>query len=434
MKLTLQNEKENYTAQVVELKNVQKLPNSDNLQFVEVMGNICIVDLTVKDGDLGIFIPIESVVNREFLSKNNLFSDPFLNADATTKGYISSNCRIRATKLRGTISTGLIVKQSTFQSVYPDVELVVGTEFNYVGTNLFIDKYVPQNNTQGAAGSANKQKNKKEDGISKRLLPDQFRLHYDTPQLGKFIHNITPDTEITISEKLHGTSANFAKVLARKKLTIWDKLFKILGANVEETQYESVYASRSVLKNRYDGKYTPDVWGKWAERIAPFISNGFSIYGEIVGFENGGKGIQKKYDYGCAPSESELYVYRITYTAQNGQVTELSSLDIERVAGKMGLKVVPIHYRGKAKHLFPELVDDDIFAGLYDNFAVNFFKAMQEKYLEKKCTMCKSDVWAEGVCLAVEDLPNRPVFKLKSKNFILGETAERDKGEESAYE
>jgi hypothetical protein len=419
MKLKLIDGKENYTAQVVQLNNVRRLPNSDNLQFVEIMGNICIVDLSVKDGDIGIFVPIESVINREFLSKNNLFSDPFLNSDAKTKGYISANCRIRATKLRGTISTGLIIKKESFLKVYPQAELSEGQEFNYVGEALFIDKYQPQ--VTASKGSGNP-KEKKENTLSKRLLPDQFRLHYDTPQLGKFFHNITPDTEITVSEKLHGTSANFAKVLARKKFNIFDKVLKYLGANIQERDYEFVYASRSILKNRHDGQFTGDAWGRWAERISPFIDNGFSIYGEIVGFDKGGKAIQKSYDYSCPPNESELYIYRITYTNQHGQVTELSSIDIERVALKMGLKVVPVHFRGKAKHLFPEIINDE-------NFSENFFKALQEKFLEKKCKMCRSGVWAEGVCLAVEDLPARPVFKLKSKNFILGETAERDKGE-----
>lgn len=420
MELKLINGKENYTAQVVRLNNVRKLPNSDNLQFVEIMGNICIVDLSAKDGDLGIFVPIESIINREFLSKNNLFSDPFLNSDAKTKGYISPNCRIRATKLRGTISTGLVLKKESFLNVYPNAEISEGQEFNYVGETLFIDKYEPQVISLKSSGNP---KEKKENALAKRLLPDQFRLHYDTPQLGKFIHNISPDTEITVSEKLHGTSANFAKVLARKKLNIFDKVLKYLGANIQEQDYEFVYASRSTLKNRHDGQFTSDAWGRWAERISPFINNGFSIYGEIVGFEKGGKAIQKKYDYSCPANESELYVYRITYTSQNGQVVELSSIDIERIALKMGLKVVPVHFRGKAKHLFPEIANDE-------NFSANFFNAMQKKFLERKCGLCKNDVWAEGVCLAVEDLAPRPVFKLKSKNFILGETAERDKGEE----
>ena len=88
---------------------------------------------------------------------------------------------------------------------------------------------------------------------------------------------------------------------------------------------------------------------------------------------------------------------------------------------RYGLKTPLLHYSGKAKDLYPELSTEEHW---HENFLTNLIR----DYLEKKCKLCHKDVWAEGIVLR-KDVPNSwEVYKLKSFNFTMQESAELDKG------
>ena len=85
----------------------------------------------------------------------------------------------------------------------------------------------------------------------------------------------SPEDEVTISVKVHGTSAIFANILCNRKLSVWEKIKKFFGFKVQETEYGNVYSSRSVIKNQYinpnaDSYYKVDVRGAVNEVISPF--------------------------------------------------------------------------------------------------------------------------------------------------------------------
>ena len=85
---------------------------------------------------------------------------------------------------------------------------------------------------------------------------------------------------------IHNTSAIFAHVLCRKKLTFFEKVKKIFGVKVNELEYGDIFSSRSVIKNRYINPncgsfYSVDVWG-WADDvIKPYLDDGMTIYSYI---------------------------------------------------------------------------------------------------------------------------------------------------------
>jgi hypothetical protein len=191
-----------------------------------------------------------------------------------------------------------------------------------------------------------------------------------------------------------------------------------------EKEYRNIYNSRSVIKNRRDGKYTEDVWGEWAEKLFSGwkIEDQISMFGELVGFLSHSKQIQRGYDYGCDPGTNDFWVYRMTKTDEYGKVKELSFKEIQEYCSQHDLKTVPVFYQGIAKDLFPEIPVDD-------EWRKNFLSKLSEKYLEGDCQFCKNKVPAEGIVLRIESNEKKPALKLKSFRFKEKESGERDNGE-----
>ena len=63
----------NYAITVVEIKTTYPLEGSDFLNGTLIFGNQVIVSKDVKVGDIGLFIPVETQLSKEYLSENNLY-------------------------------------------------------------------------------------------------------------------------------------------------------------------------------------------------------------------------------------------------------------------------------------------------------------------------------------------------------------------------
>ena len=112
-----------------------------------------------------------------------------------------------------------------------------------------------------------------------------------------------------------------------------DKVAKLFGAQVVESQYDLVYASRRVVKNEYADQKTCDyydsnVWEIVANKYKDSLQDGITLVGEVVGYTPTGAGIQsmggKVYDYGCEVGKCDFIVFRINYTSPSGKVYEFS--------------------------------------------------------------------------------------------------------------
>jgi len=445
MKLYTKNTGSNYLAQIVTLPKPESHPNADRLRIVKSQGSTIIVGLNAKEGDQYILFPLEATINKKFLAFTNSFSDPLLNADGKTKGFFNDKGRVKAVKLRGVPSEGYLCPLEQFQAwvdslagvTSPDLPIQVGKEFdtlqysiriaNTNGTmteeELICEKYVPfQQQAKGPANQVKKDKTKRFD----KIIPGQFHFHIDTAQLKKNVHLIDMEDIITITEKLHGTSAIFSNILVKRKLSLIDKIAKFFGARVQEITYDNIYSSRAVIKNAYlyeedkrlNHWYKEDIWGMANARIKDCIEPGISIYAEIVGQLPNGSWIQKGYDYGTKPGEFEIYVYRITSTNAYCEVIEFTTNQIKSYCDKYNLKMVPIHYHGPAYALVP-LINR--------TFHEDLLEYLTQTYLEKPCGMCKNNVPAEGIVVTVERDQFTP-FKLKSWAFFEGETKALDDG------
>ena len=424
----------NYLAKVVQLNNLRKHPNADRLQAATIDGNVVYTDINAKDGQLYVYFPLESAINKEYLSFSNCFEDKTLNVDKDRKGYFQKTGRVRATRLRGEKSEGYIapvfnvnewlaVKGISFQIT----EEHVGVEFDVICDVLLCEKYINRDALLKAKRDKKTNNTKKVARVS-RLIEDQFHFHIDTPQLKKLVHEVDPNDYISITRKLHGTSAVISRVLCVKPLKWYEKLLKRIGINIVDTQYDLIYSSRKVVKNgymdpadaNYNHYYSSDIWGDCAKKYDACLKTGVSLYGEIVGYTKDGAPIQKGYDYGCKHGEFDFYVYRATITSATGDVYELSPLQMKSYCSKYGIKTVPEIYYGKAKDFY----DLDV----NEHWHQNFLQRLSDDYLEKDCDMCQTKVPDEGICLRVDKPLDIQVYKLKSFRFFEYETKMLDKG------
>src|SRR5690606_28359100 len=114
-------------------------------------------------------------------------------------GMFDANRRVRAMTLRGERSMGFFCPLTYIEKlgVNPERSLQVGDELEtFMGYDIS-KKYVIPPKPQAAVGKKGKQVHKK---VS-RLIPDQFRFHFDTSHLGRNLHKIQPEDLISISWK-----------------------------------------------------------------------------------------------------------------------------------------------------------------------------------------------------------------------------------------
>lgn len=425
---------ENYAATVVTIKNLIVLENCANVVHVSIFGNLVVVGKDTYVGEKGLFLPIETKLSDDFLHNNNLYRDNTKNKNIDEKGYFEDNGRIRCVKFRGHKSEGLFIPLGSllFSAETTDVaSLKEGDTFDEINGFKICEKYIPASNrTQSTKGSQNS--NKKIAKKVSRLVAGQFRFHQDTSMLGKNIWRIKPDSIISISNKLHGSSFISSRILCKKKLNWFNSLLKKVGVPIIDTYYDSVWSSRKVIKNDdlnkdYGHFYGEDIWADVSRDLEPFIKDGMTIYGEIVGFTRSGKPIQGGYDYGYDPLGQfnlpyGIYIYRITYTTVLGQVFEFSAKQVQDYCKEYGLKAVPEFFYGRASTLLSPgvLTEEQWQAELLD-------KLLTAYNMEKDCDICKNKVPAEGFVLRIEG-PIYDAYKLKSFRFRERETKELDKG------
>jgi len=441
-KLSTQTEHKNYLAKVVKLGELRKHPSADRLQIAFIDGQNVITGLNAKVDDIYIYFPLESRLSSEYLRWSNSYSKSELNADKSVKGFFPSVSRVKTNKFRGIFSEGYIVPiqslidwlaSKKIKASIGDFE--VGTEFSHYGDTFICDKYINYDALRRVQNIENNSKNKK--GKVKRefkLVDNQFRLHIDTAPLKKNLSSLNPDDFISISEKIHGTSGVFSKVLCKKSLNFYEKIINKLGINIVNTHYDYLWSSRKVIKNAYADKksesfYDVDIWGLVAKEINPFLKDGMSFYVEIYGQLPNGKWIQKDFDYGTKTGQHDYAIYRITYTNPSGEVFEFTEQQIALYCKKYNLKTVPYHYIGYAKDLVAptkwlESKDDrDL-----DVWREELLNHLITKYTEMDCPLCFNKVPREGVVVRkFNDYAD--VYKLKSLRFIQKEADEAEAGE-----
>lgn len=412
----------NNTAILVKLRNVRKHPNADSLQLASILGTTIIVGMDNYEDELGIYFDANLQLSEKFCKHNNLFRDKTKNEDQTKSGFIEENCRVKAVRLRGEISNGLFMPLISLNYLINPEDFEEGFEFTKLKGEEICKKYIiPSKQPSGFSGK--KTKKVKES----RIIEGQFRFHYSTEQLPRNIHNLNPFDRITISVKMHGTSAIVSNCLVKRKLNWFERLLKKLGIKIEETIYDYIYSSRTVIRNPnivQNSFYEEDLWTEIGSKFKGLLHQGETVYYEIVGYTPNGRHIQKSYDYRCKQGEYKIYIYRITQTSLDGTVTELQMNQIEERSKELGQECVPIKFEGFAADYLSHTEFQ-----IEEEWRESFLEKLKQDFLDKDSEYCVNKVPEEGIVLRIDGLVPK-VFKYKSDRFFLHESSSKDKGEE----
>lgn len=424
-----------YVAKIFKLENVEKHPNADNLSIVYV-DNQPIISNNPSVGSWYVYCPPESKLNEKFLSFSNSFRDNTKNINPEKSGFFENNCRVKTIKLRGSYSLGYIFPLSILEEfIKQPIKISEATYFDQVIVDdkplTLIQKY-RQPYVQVAA--------KKKDGSNKiNICPDQFQFHEDTENLRRNIHKLNKNTPIHISYKLHGSSFIVGNLLFKKQLPLpfYKKILNKVGFNFspkEKLDYEYIASSRRVIRTvgLNSGFYDYDIWTEILNTLKEDIPEGYTLYGEVVGYLPDGQYIQSQYDYKCEKNTYKLYLYRITITDKEGDHTELSPAEIKEFSNNLKDKYsdLILDYSDQFKD-FTGTVEEHVkeLTGQEFTTVEDYLTILQNTYNEKDCILCKNKVPEEGIVLRVLNSTDRfEAYKLKSFRFLGMETQQADKG------
>lgn len=415
---------------VVAVEKLRPHTNADRLQVATFFGSDTCVGLDVVKGEIGIYFPSDLQLSGEFCVVNHLCRKK---PDGTPDtGYLDPEKRnIRPIKLRGERSDGIFMSISCLEYTGANLDDInVGDTITVVNGHEICKKYIPRghNSNNSAKGKGNKTR--------KKHVPvaPLFTEHADTEQLAYNLGAFKPGDEIEITLKMHGTSQRTAylPVLKGYKRTIWDKLFGREGTPIYDWGYISG-TRRTVLDDWDGGFYGSNAFRKQHhDKFVGKLHKGEEVYYEVVGFTDSGtpimgKGNNKKLDkdfvkqygeetvfsYGCSSDgsdapQSDLYVYRMTMTNEDGDVVEYSPDFMRYRCEQMGIKCVPVFWKGFADETI-DWNDAGMTAG-------EWVMEKAEQYYDGPDPIGKTHV-REGVVVRIINRPKFCAYKTKNYSF-----------------
>ena len=436
-----------YNAYVTRIKNLRKHPNADRLQLGECFGNTVCVSLEYADNQLGLYLPCDGQLSVEFAEANNLLRKKD-DAGNSIGGYMDPNKRnVTAIRLRGEKSDGLFLPLTCLESFGDVSTLKEGDVINTFNGHEICCKYIPRrNHRQGRVSDGNRTRKKKVD------VAPLFAEHADTEQLAYNLSAFKPGDEIEITLKMHGTSqrTGYLPVFKGYKRTFKDWLLRRDGKPIYDWGYVS--GTRRTVLNNYNGGYygSNEFREQHSKTFEGKLWKGETVYYEVVGFthtgapimaegnnEKLGKDFVKQYgkttvfSYGCDPEgesfkheyadcwdgmnvrefkpQSDIYVYRMTMTNEDGAVVEYTPDFMRYRCEQMGVKTVPVMWKG----IIPAHTGDAAAIRLGQD-AGAWIKEKAEQYYDGPDPIGKTHV-REGVVVRIL---NRPKFcAYKHKNF-----------------
>src|SRR6185312_392584 len=305
-----------------------------------------------------LYFPTDGKLGEQFAKENNLLRI----SGSNSGGYMSPEKRnVTSIRLRGEKSDGLIMGLESLSKYCDIATLKEGDMITTLNGTLICEKYIPRGKVTGA----NKQGKEKVKVKQKESYP-LFMEHIDTSQLAYNMGKFEEGDVCYITLKLHGTSQRTSYTIKEEERILpLQKMFKFLNIKVKPKKtWEHVTGTRRVtLKDFNGGYYGGNQFRKqWHDIFEGKLNKGENIYYEVVGFTDDGKLIMpecdnkktkdkefiKKYGdttrftYGCEVGQSDIYVYRMTLTTEQGYTveypTELAMLRCEQ----MGVKHVPV--------------------------------------------------------------------------------------------
>ena len=362
-----------YCGYVTTLKNVRSHSNADRMKLADCFSNTVCVGLEAQEDDVVIYFPVDGQLSVEYCAKNDLVRRKDENGNSCG-GYLDPDKRnIRAIKLRGEKSDGLTMPLDSLAYTGINLsELTIGTQITVVNGHEICQKYIPKSKNCVHVGGGNKTRKRKDP------IAPLFQEHADTEQLAYNLSAFKPGDEIEITLKMHGTSqrTGYLPTLKGYKRTFWDKIFRRPGIPVYDYGYVS--GTRRVVLDNFDGGFygSNEFREQHSKVFEGKLWKGETVYYEVVGFTHTGTPIMSScnnkkisdkefvkqygeetvFSYGCHPTGwsgslensvpvSDIYVYRMTMTNEDGNVVEYTPDFMRYRCEQMGVKTVPVFYK-----------------------------------------------------------------------------------------
>ena len=448
-----------YCGYITTLKNVRQHPNADRMKLADCFGNTVCVGLDAKEGDIVAYFPTDGQLSIEYCAKNDLVRRKDENGNPAG-GYLDPDKRnIRAIKLRGEKSDGLTMPLESFAYTGIDLaELTVGTVIITINGHEICQKYIPKGSKRVSAPGGNKTRKRKDP------IAPLFQEHADTEQLAYNQSAFKCGDEIEITLKMHGTSQRTANlpVLTGYKQTFWEKITRKIGTPIYE--WGGVSGTRRVVLDSYEGGFygSNEFREQHSKTFEGKLWKGETVYYEVVGFTHTGtpimaevanskvsdKEFAKQYgkttvfSYGCAPNgkktvygtdgfgafeidldhpQSDIYVYRMTMTNEDGNVVEYTPDFMRYRCEQMGVKTVPVLWKGTIPENPGSTEDPTITAG-------EWITKVAERFYDGPDPIGKTHV-REGVVVRILNRPKFTAYKHKNFNFKVIEGIAKDVAE-----
>lgn len=425
---------------VVKVNELRKHPNADRLNIATFFGNDTCVSLDVVKGEIGIYFPVDLQLSEEFCLENHLLRKK---PDGTPDtGYMDPKKRnVTAVRLRGEKSDGLYLplKCVAYTGINLD-DLNIGDTVTTLNGHEICKKYIPIRKHYSMDNKVNKTRKKKVP------VAPLFVEHADTEQLAYNMNAFKNGDLVEITLKMHGTSgrtgylprlvdivptnvlAVFCEIKDRKrKLNKIQKVMITYFDKHSKPKYDWGLVSgtrRTVLDSFDGGFYGSNEFREKHEKVFEGkLHKDETVYYEIVGFTDDGTPIMPKasnkklnnkefikqygeetvFSYGCDPDnkKSDLYVYRMTTTNEDGDVVEYTPDFMRYRCDQMGVKCVPLLWRG----FIPEEVNPG-----------EYIKEIAERYYDGPDPVGKTHV-REGVVCRILNRPGFAAYKHKNYDF-----------------
>lgn len=452
-----------YQAYIVEIKNLRPHTNADRLQIATIFGNDVCVGLEVALGEKGVYFPTDGQLSEEFCREHDLVRRKDENGNPAG-GYLDPNKRnVKTVRLRGEASDGLYMPITCldycFNGAAAADQLSVGDTITVVNGHEICQKYIPQVHAPAHKTYGNKTKKRKVN-----VAPTFFE-HADTSQLAYNMGDFHSGDLVEITLKMHGTSQRTGYVPVLKGYNdSWGcrvgnttrRLLYCLQGKKNEFEYnhdgDPIYeydyitgTRRVVLDDFSGGFYGSNAFREQhAEKFRGKLHKGETVYYEVVGFTDTGAPIMgnannKKlndkefikmygdetiFSYGCSPDggteghyedivwvnpQSDIYVYRMTMTNEDGDMVEYTPDFMRYRCEQMGIKCVPVFWKGFIPENPGSKNDPTITPG-------EWIKNKSEQYYNGPDPIGKTHI-REGVVARIINRPKFTAYKHKNTNF-----------------
>ncbi len=416
-----------YTGFITRVKNIRPAENADKLNLCDVFGNTVVVDKSVNENDLYVYFPCDGQLSLNFCLNNNLLRK--LPDGTPGTGYMDPDKRnVVAIKLRGNKSDGLVLPLSCLDYCFEDgaaAHLKIGDTIDVVNGHDICTKYIPRRSKQVGRPTDGNRTRKKRVPIA-----PLFVEHADTEQLAYNLGAFKSGDEVEITLKMHGTSqrTGYLPVLSGFRRTIWDKLFRREGKPIYT--YDLITGTRRTIINGEDGGFYGSNAFRMphAELFRGKLWKGETVYYEVTSYTPDGKPIMAsgkvpkeyqsqygkvmEFSYGMEPGQSDMYVYRMTMTNEDGNVVEYTPDFMRYRCEQMGVKTVPVFWRG----IIPEIENDEALPRDMWETPGSFIKDVAEQFYDGPDPIGKTHV-REGVVVRIVNKPKFCAYKHKNWLF-----------------